>query len=196
MKKADTKSTLLNQGIALMLQRGYHNTAIQDVLTAARIPKGSFYHHFRNKEDFGLQAIRRYSDLGYQSLDDALSDQGHPPIERLRRFFEQIFKDWNRRDCREGCLLGNLGQELADVNEAFRRCISGTLDQWTIRIEMALKEAQTRGELSATVNTRQLASGLVDGFEGAALRMKLVKNISPLEAFLNLYFDQMLNPQK
>ena len=194
MVKRDTKSVLLDQGVRLLLEHGYHSTGIQDVLEAANVPKGSFYHHFRSKEDFGLQAVKQYADSSYQSLDTRLSYERYPPIERLRRFFADIFADWSCRSCREGCLLGNLGQELADVNESFRLCIAGTMEQWTARIAMCLSEAQRRDELASDMDVRALSNVLVDGFEGAALRMKLVKNPAPLEGFLSFYFDKVLKP--
>ena len=183
---------LLEHGTRLLLERGYHATGIQDVLAAAGVPKGSFYHHFRNKEDFGLQAIQRYADESYLSLDEQLSDERRPPLARVRRFFADIFTDWDQRSCREGCLLGNIGQELADVNEPFRQTVAASLEQWAARIATCLSEAQHRGELAADVNVQELASQLIDGFEGAALRMKLVKNTSPLDGFLRLYFDRFL----
>lgn len=183
---------LLDQGVRLLLVQGYHSTGIQDVLDAANVPKGSFYHHFRNKEDFGLQAVKQYAHSSYQTLDARLSDERYPPIDRIRRFFADIFTDWSAKSCREGCLLGNLGQELADVNESFRLCIAGTLEQWAARIAMCLSEAQRRGELASDRDVRALASLLVDGFEGAALRMKVAKNPAPLEGFLKFYFDEVL----
>ncbi len=192
MKTRDTKTLLLEHGTRLLIERGYHATGIQDVLAATGVPKGSFYHHFRNKEDFGLQAIQRYADDAYRTLDKRLSDERRPPLERVRRFFADIFTDWDQRSCREGCLLGNIGQELADVNESFRQTVAASLEQWAQRIATCLSEAQRRGELDPDINVRELASQLIDGFEGAALRMKLVKNTSPLDGFLRLYFDRFL----
>ena len=193
MTKRDTKSILLDHGIQLMLEHGYHDTGIQDVLTAAKVPKGSFYHHFRNKEDFGLQVVQRYADAAYRSLDEHLSDERYAPIDRVRRFFADVIVVWDHRSCHEGCLLGKLGQELADVNERFRRCIAATLDEWAARIAICLTEAQRCGEIPADGDPRKLADLLLDGFEGAALRMKLVKNIAPLEGFVDLYFDHVLS---
>ena len=192
MPRRDTKSLLLDRGTRLLLERGYHNTGIQDILAVAGVPKGSFYHHFRSKEDFGLQAVRGYAEQAYAALDERLSDESRPPLERVRAFFAAIFADWDRRSCREGCLLGNIGQELADVNESFRQIVAQSLDQWTARIGKCLAEAQRRGELTPGVDPHELASQLIDGFEGAALRMKLVKSTAPLEGFLRLFFDQLL----
>ena len=192
MTKRNTKAELLDHGVQLLLDRGYHSTGIQEVLKAAEVPKGSFYHHFGSKEDFGLRAAEQYADAGYALLDAMLNDQSKPALERVRSFFEQIFEDWSSGDCRHGCLLGNLGQELADVNEPFRLFIAATMDRWTERIARCLAEAQQDRSLSADADPMMLAHALMDGFEGAALRMKLAKTPEPLERFLRFYFDQVL----
>lgn len=192
MAKRNTKAELLDHGVRLLLDHGYHSTGIQEVLKAAEVPKGSFYHHFGSKEDFGLQAAEQYADAGYQLLDAMLNDKSKAPLERVRGFFEQIFQDWSSGDCRHGCLLGNLGQELADVNEPFREFIARTMDRWTERIAQCLAEAQQDKSLPAESDPLLLAHALMDGFEGAALRMKLAKTPEPLERFISFYFGQVL----
>ena len=142
MTKRDTKSLLLDHGTRLLLERGYHDTGIQDVLQAAEVPRGSFYHHFRSKEDFGLCALQRYADQAYRALDECLSDERRPPLARVKQFFADIFAGWDQRSCRQGCLLGNIGQELADVNESFRRIVAASLEQWATRIATCFSEAQ------------------------------------------------------
>ena len=57
-----------------MLERGYADTGVQDLLDATKVPKGSFYHHFKNKEDFALQVIDRYMDAVHAALDAILAD--------------------------------------------------------------------------------------------------------------------------
>ena len=63
MTTKHTKQRLIEEGTALFLERGYHDTGIQDLLAAAGVPKGSFYHHFRSKETFGLAVIATYGLL-------------------------------------------------------------------------------------------------------------------------------------
>ncbi len=177
-----------------MLERGYHNTGIHDILAAASVPKGSFYHYFKNKEDFGLQVVDRYADDGYAEIDRVLNGKRQPPLLRLRRLFEEFRADYERRFCRDGCLLGNLGQEMADVNDKFSDRISLHFDRWTARIALCLDEAVVSGDLTADADTTMLAGTLLDAYEGALLRMKVVKNIGPLQAFLDVYFEKMLTP--
>ena len=194
MAKQDTKSLLLDHGVQLLRERGYHHTGIHDILAAASVPKGSFYHYFKNKEDFGLQVVDRYADDGYAEIDRVLGDKRQPPLARLQRLFEGFRADYERRFCRDGCLLGNLGQEMADVNDTFSDRISLHFDRWTARIALCLDEAVMSGELSADADTTMLAGTLLDAYEGALLRMKVVKNIGPLQAFLDVYFEKMLTP--
>ncbi len=192
MGKEDTKTRLLEEGSALILERGYAATGIQDILRAAGVPKGSFYHHFRSKEDFGLQVLDRYGEAAYRLLDERLSDESHPPIERIRLFFQDVFIDWESKSCRYGCLLGKLGQELAEINTTYRLTIAAIFERWSLRIAACLSEAQARGELDASINPAIMASQLVDGFEGAAMRMKLLQTTEPLQGFLDVYFDRLL----
>ncbi len=100
-----TKQRLLDAGQALLLEHGYHDLGIQTLLAATRTPKGSFYHHFVNKEDFALQVIDQYMQQVHAGLDACLGDQDRPPLERVRRFFELTQQSY-RKEGYMGCLLG------------------------------------------------------------------------------------------
>ena len=194
MGKRETKSLLLDHGVQLMLGRGYHKTGIHDVLTTAGVPKGSFYHHFKNKEDFGLHVLDRYADDGYAEIDRVLSDKRRSPLARLQHLFEGFRADHERRFCRNGCLLGNLGQEMADINDIFRDRIKLHFGRWTARIALCLDEAVMSGDLRSDLDTTMLAGTVLDAYQGALLRMKVVKNTAPLQAFLDVYFKKTLTP--
>ena len=111
-----TKQRLLDAGLAMLLEHGYNDLGIQALLAATGTPKGSFYHHFRDKEDFALQVIDQYMRQVHAGLDACLGDTGRPPLERVRRFFELTQQNY-RKEGYMGCLLGGLGQELSGVSE-------------------------------------------------------------------------------
>jgi TetR/AcrR family transcriptional repressor of nem operon len=182
-----TKQRLLDAGQALLLEHGYHDLGIQALLAATRTPKGSFYHHFVNKEDFALQVIDQYMQQVHAGLDACLGDQGRPPLERVRRFFELTRQSY-RDEGYMGCLLGGLGQELSGVSEVFRHKIEECFSAIAKRIAACLEEARKRGDIPADSNTRSMASLLVDCWEGAALRSRLRGNPAPLTAMLDFYF--------
>lgn len=182
-----TKQRLLDAGLAMLLEHGYNDLGIQALLAATRTPKGSFYHHFADKEDFALQVIDAYMAQVHAGLDACLGDTGRLPLDRVRRFFELTEQSY-RKEGYMGCLLGGLGQELSGVNDTFRRRIEGCFSEIARRIAVCLEEARSRGDIAAGSNTRRMANLLVDCWEGAALRSRLRGTAAPLSAMLDFYF--------
>ena len=181
-----TKQRLIDAGLRMLLEHGYNDLGIQALLTATKIPKGSFYHHFRNKEDFALQVVDAYIAQVHAGLDACLRDRERPPLARVRRFFELTQQKY-REDGYMGCLLGGLGQELSGVSEVFRRKIEGCFSAIAERLAACLGEARRRGEIRAERDVRQMADLLVDCWEGAALRSRLRRNPASLNAMLDFY---------
>ena len=190
MAQPNTQQKLIDAGTELFLQRGYNDTGIQDILRHAGVPKGSFYHHFSSKECFGLAVVNHYAEQAAQALDETLGDSQAPALERVRLFFVEAFAEFEESDCRVGCLLGTLGQELAQSNDSFRQVIDAHLHVWAARIAECLEEAKSKGELSEACDATQMAQLLIDAFQGAALRMKLERNPDALQRFLRHYFSK------
>jgi TetR/AcrR family transcriptional repressor of nem operon len=175
----------------MLLEHGYNDLGVQLLLDATNTPKGSFYHHFRDKEDFALQVIDGYMEEVHAGLDMCLGDGSLPPLSRVRRFFEMT-ADKYETEGYLGCLLGGLGQELAGVNELFRRKIDECFSVIAGRIAVCLTEAKERHEIPADSDPQQLASLLVDCWEGAALRSRLRTHPAPLVAMLDFYFGRAI----
>ncbi len=182
-----TKQRLLETGLAMLLERGYNDLGIAALLEATEIPKGSFYHHFKDKEDFALAVVDMYMDAVHAGLDGTLGDATIAPLQRVRGFFEATKRTYKEQG-NMGCLLGGLGQELSGVSEAFRKKIAGCLAQIASRLAGCLEEARKAGDLPAEVSTKQMANLLVDCWEGAALRSRLLGTSAPLTAMLDFYF--------
>ncbi len=182
-----TKQRLLDAGLAMLLEHGYHDLGIQALLAATATPKGSFYHHFADKEDFALQVIDAYMQQVHAGLDACLGDVSRPPLDRVRRFFEMTQKAY-RKEGYMGCLLGGLGQELSGVSDVFRRKIDGCFSEIATRIAVCLEQARKEGDLPEDSDPGRLAALLVDCWEGAALRSRLRGSAAPLKAMLDFYF--------
>ncbi|MGH8707773.1 MAG: TetR family transcriptional regulator C-terminal domain-containing protein [Burkholderiales bacterium] len=182
-----TKQRLLEAGLAMLLEHGYHDLGIQALLDATNTPKGSFYHHFKDKEDFALQVIDEYMKNVHAGLDASLGDKGVPPLKRVRGFFE-LTREHYRREGYMGCLLGGLGQELSGVSDVFRRKVEGCFAEIARRIAVCLEEARKQGDIPAGSDARRMASLLVDCWEGAALRSRLRGTPAPLSTMLDFYF--------
>lgn len=182
-----TKQRLLDAGMALLLEHGYNDLGIQALLEATGTPKGSFYHHFADKEDFALQVVDRYMRRVHEGLAAHLGDERSAPLKRVRSFFEATEEQY-RAEGYMGCLLGGLGQELSGVSERFRHKIEECFSQIAEQVAACLEQARSQGEIPPDSDPGQMASLLVDCWEGAALRSRLRRDPAPLNAMLDFYF--------
>ena len=100
--KAPTKATLVDAGLHLMLEKGYHHTGIQEVLQAAGVPKGSFYYYFPSKEAFGRAVIAQFAAAYVARLERWLGETTQSPLTRLHRHLDETLTHFERRGCRGG----------------------------------------------------------------------------------------------
>jgi TetR/AcrR family transcriptional regulator, transcriptional repressor for nem operon len=185
-----TKQRLIDAGLRMLLEQGYNSLGIQALLDATHTPKGSFYHHFRDKQDFALQVLDAYMTGVHAGLDACLLDSTLPPLARIRRFFEMTQESY-RQEGYLGCLMGGLGQELSGVSEVFRHKIDWCLSSIAERMTTCLSEAQQKGDIRATCDVHGMADLLVNCWEGAALRSRLRRNPASLTAMLDFYIDSV-----
>ena len=186
-----TKQQLLEAGLRMLLERGYNDLGIQALLKETGTPKGSFYHHFESKEDFALQVVDAYMVEVHAGLDACLSDSETPPLQRVRNFFEAT-RDSYARDGYLGCMLGGLGQELAGISEAMCARIEQCFTVLGARFAACLTEAKARGDIASDADPEELATLLVNCWEGAALRCRLRRSPAPLNEMLDFYFGTAL----
>lgn len=192
MSKETTKETLLEAGRRVFLERGYNHSGIETILGEAGVPKGSFYYYFPSKEEFGIQVLNRFAERHGADLDRILGDESLRPLERLRRLVEATCERLESQHCRNGCLVGNLSQEMADQSEAFRARLEEIFRGWSDRYAECLKEAQLAGEIAPDWDVHELAEFLLNSWQGAVLRAKTVRSTAPLRTFLNLMFGHVL----
>lgn len=190
-----TKQRLIGAGLRMLLKHGYNDLGIQALLDATRIPKGSFYHHFNDKEDFALQVLDSYMTQVHAGLDACLNNPGRQPLARVRDFFEMTQKSYLEEGYM-GCLIGGLGQELSGVNDIFREKVAKCFSTIAERIAACLDEARQLGDIPKNSNVQEMADLLVDCWEGAALRSRLRRNPASLELMLDFYFLAVTTGQK
>jgi len=88
MSNNATRESLIEVGLELITSAGYAATGIKHVLDAAETR--SFYNHFANKEQFVIEVIKLYVASGHQHMERIMSDTSLSPLQRLRRYFEDM----------------------------------------------------------------------------------------------------------
>ena len=183
---------LIKVGMELISKHGYNATGISAVLKQAGVPKGSFYHHFESKEDFGLAIIETFTEKFLARLDVFLSDEKLTPLNRLRSFLEKGLAQIEEHNFTAGSLIGDLAQELSAQNESFRSRLEAVMLSWSERFADCLCEAQQAGELSSSADPRLIASLILSGWEGSVLRSKAMKSSKPVQEFIDILFATVL----
>jgi TetR/AcrR family transcriptional repressor of nem operon len=189
---ATTKDRILDAGAEIIHQKGYNHTGIQEILSAAKVPKGSFYNYFKNKEDFGLQIIDRFQCHFDQMAKNILEDTSVAPLKRIDRFLNASMDHFKNKDYTGGCPIGNLAQEMGDLSSAFRKILSAAMDSMVKAYSKVLTEAKGAGEISAHLDIDAAAYFIVAGWHGAIIQMKLLKDLAPLENHLKFILDCIL----
>jgi TetR/AcrR family transcriptional regulator, transcriptional repressor for nem operon len=183
----ETRTLLLRAGVAALTEKGFSATGIDEVLKSVNVPKGSFYHFFDSKEAFGAELITLYNDYFVRKLDQFLLDDSQTPLRRIDAFCLDAERGMERFGFRRGCLVGNLGQEMNALPEAFRTQLTDVLLDWQARTERCLAAAKATGEISIRSDCARLAAFFWIGWEGAVLRAKLERRAEPLRIFADCF---------
>ena len=182
MRKKIKREDILNAGLELMFVNGYHATGIKEITEKIGIPKGSFYNHFTNKEEFGLELVKMYCENGLRMYENAFLDKQIAPLDRIENFFTRLVSVYSDDlDFKLGCIMGNFSTELSDTNEKFRILLDEEFDKCENVISMCLREAQERGDLTDKNDYKQVAAFILNSWHGAMLRMKTTGNSKPLD---------------
>jgi TetR/AcrR family transcriptional repressor of nem operon len=121
-----------------------------------------------------------------------LCDASVTPLHRIANYIDEAIAGLEKYQFKRGCLMGNLGQELAGLDEVFRLRIAAVFERWTELLSACLSEAQACGELDAELDSTAVADFFWTGWEGAILRAKLDRSTRAVLQFRQMLFDHVL----
>ncbi|MDR3659864.1 MAG: TetR family transcriptional regulator C-terminal domain-containing protein [Mycobacterium sp.] len=179
----DVRRRLLAAGLELVHAHGFAASGVKDITDAAGVPKGSFYAYFPSKEAFAAAILEHYwSDIEARILP--LLDADGLARERLTRFFHALADEHESADFLLGCLVGNMSLELGGSSELVRAELTRILDQWGEALADCVRLGQERsGDINVDLGSGELASVLIEAWEGAALRGKVTRSRAPYDRF-------------
>lgn len=187
-----TRDHILTCGGRIIHHKGFTATGLMEILQAAEVPKGSFYFYFKSKEEFGLALVDHYQAWFAEQVRPILKDETLPPLERLASFFLWFQRYFEQEGFIKGCPIGNLIQELGDVNPIFREKLKTTFDRLIRFIARLLEEAKIQGELSTQLAPEATARYIFSAWQGALIRMKATASSEPLDTFQHMTFEVLL----
>jgi len=167
-KGTQTRRNIIEKSLQLFSVKGYYNTSIVDILTAAGLTKGGLYGHFASKEEIWYavydEAVSIWKGIVFKGIRN-----NSDPLKRLDKFIENDMQDYLGADVFEGgCFFLNMLVELSGQSVSMSRQIlrgfarlSGLLRSW-------LEEADRNGMLQDNLDLKEVANFIIISLNGAA----------------------------
>ena len=190
--KQENIDRILDLGVQILMRKSYHQLGLKELLDEAGIPKGSFYYYFDSKEDFGQKVIIHYAEQSAEAMKKVLLNQKKSPRERLELLFENQRKVYLKSNCTEGCLMGDSCNELAGQFPGFQKVLDEKFEGWQDILKACIAEGQDIGEFRKELPAEDLASFILNSWEGALVRMKASRLIKPFTLFMDYTFQLIL----
>lgn len=177
----DVRQSILETGQRIMGGKGFSAVGLNEILTAARVPKGSFYHYFGSKEAFGEALLEMYFKDYLADIDRTLGQTGVTMAQRLMNYFHDWEDNQSFLDCQGKCLAVKLGAEVADLSEPMRAALLRGTSEIVKRLEHAIQAGVAEGSLSITGDPARVAQSLYELWLGASVMVKITRTTDPFE---------------
>jgi TetR/AcrR family transcriptional repressor of nem operon len=152
---------------------------LNEILTTAEIPKGSFYHYFGSKESFGSELLQQYV-ADYAVRLDELFGQPVCGRDKLLSYWAAWQQGQLDQDGDEKCLVVKLSAEVGDLSDEMRVVLRDGVDRLMVRLASVIEEGKADGSLSSEIRSKEAAERLYQMWLGAALVTKLRKDGSAM----------------
>jgi TetR/AcrR family transcriptional repressor of nem operon len=181
-ESSDVRDNILAVGQRIMSGKGFSAVGLNEILTEAKVPKGSFYHYFSSKDAFGEALLSSYFDAYLADMDAALGQSGLSMAQRLVNYFDLWCANQSFLDCQGKCLAVKLAAEVADLSEAMRAVLNGGTSAIIARLAAAIDSGVAEGSLAVDDRPDQVAQSLYQLWLGASVMVKIVRGTAPFDA--------------
>jgi len=164
-----------------MAGKGFSAVGLNEILTGAGVPKGSFYHYFGSKDAFGEALLDSYFDDYLAELDVTLAQPGMTMAQRVINYFEVWRQTQSFFDCQGKCLAVKMAAEVADLSEAMRLSIKRGTAGIVSRLAAAFETGVAEGSLTIYTDAASTAHSLYQLWLGTSVMVKIERNIEPFD---------------
>lgn len=172
----DVRDTILATGQRLMAGKGYSAVGLNEILTSAGVPKGSFYHYFGSKDAFGEALLDHYFEQYLAEVDTMLALPDLTMAQRVIRYFELWQATQSFFDCQGKCLAVKMAAEVADLSEAMRLAMARGTTGIVSRLAAAIEAGVAEGSLRVAGDANSIARSLYQLWLGASIMVKIERD--------------------
>lgn len=178
---SDVRRNILDVGQRIMAGKGFSAVGLNELLAAADVPKGSFYHYFASKDAFGEAMLEAYFEDYLAEIEETFRQPGLTWAQRLMNYWQSWQENQSFHDCQGRCLAVKLGAEVADLSEPMRLALKRGISAIVDRLERAIAAGIAEGSLSIDRAPHDVALSLYQLWLGASVTVKVARSAQPFE---------------
>jgi TetR/AcrR family transcriptional regulator, transcriptional repressor for nem operon len=192
-----SREKLLNAALQVIRAKGYTATRIEDICEVAGLTKGSFFHHFKSKEELAVAAAQHWSTVTAALFEAAPYNRHADPLERVLGYLDY------RKELLRGtipeftCLVGTMVQEAYDTEPAIRDACNRCISEHAAGIEQDIAEAMVAHGVGADWTAKSLALHTQAVLQGAFILAKAkngpaiaAESVDHLRRYVELLFNR------
>jgi TetR/AcrR family transcriptional regulator, transcriptional repressor for nem operon len=194
----ESKTKLLDAALRVVRAKGYAATTVDDICQKAGVTKGSFFHHFKSKDDLALAAVDHWGSTTGGFFAAAPYQHAEDPLERLLGYVDFRGAILTGAPQDYTCLLGTLVQETYDTHPDIRaacdRGMSSHIADLTRDIEAAKKRYAPRASWSVESVGYFIQAVLQGSFIFAKAKQSpktIHESLEHLRRYLGVLFNQL-----
>ncbi|QSX05234.1 TetR/AcrR family transcriptional regulator [Sedimentibacter sp. zth1] len=151
IKKITTKQKIMNTAWNLFVKQGYDNTTINQIIEQSKTSRGSFYHHFKGKEEL-LFSVAYIFDNNYEAWEKTVDNSMHA-ADKLLSFDAYVLNNIETSPYRT-FLTTLYGMQV--MTDRTRHILNRNRRYYQI-ISIIIKEGLEKGELKSNLSYLELA---------------------------------------
>ena len=177
----NTRAHILDTALGIVGAKGFAQVGLNEVLAAAKVPKGSFYYYFKSKEAFGKALLEHYFDKDGAQADKYLFSPGKTARQRLSAYWAFFRANQEHHDPVGKCLAVKLGAEVSDMSEEMRLALKIGTSSIISKLARVIKEGKTDGSIPSAGSPTATAQTIFQLWMGASVMWKISRERSAFQ---------------
>lgn len=172
-KGAQTRERILAAAQPLILRQGFAGTSLDDILRAADLTKGAFFHHFKDKADFARALVERFAADDLMMFARFAADAeaaSNDPYEQAIVFLKAA-EDFieSLSEPLPGCMFAVYTYEAMQFEPSIHTFVAQSFRKWSSFYEKRFEAVLARYRPAAPTTARDLAETVMSVFEGGII---------------------------
>jgi AcrR family transcriptional regulator len=144
---------ILEAAFKCFMEKGFHNTTMQDIYDATNLSPGAVYNYFPGKEDIVVAAVKEFSKQSLTPLSSLISEN---PDESFIKYFQFLFSTVKQNDITKSFSVQQDIYSEATRNSKIREAVIRSMNATGIKLVGPVKRKQRAGFFNSKLDRKSV----------------------------------------